>query len=190
MHCLAYVREPSGALTQTLLSCSFQTVSYTALHSDLNPVNSAIRLIPSIMTSRSLEITQCGSEFIHYSQYFQKLSHLVCLIFFKKGRNKSGSVSYVIKIRERGPPGDLTVYQQSAFASPRSTDNRRSKSIFIPMTPLFSSSTSAICSSPAAHLNWRAPRGTYRWFTTVVCLNILSCTPLTCFNLEIITVLR
>jgi len=53
-----------------------------------------------------------------------------------------------------------------------------------PWPPLFSSGTSAICSSPAARLNCRAPSGTYRWFTTVVCLNILSCTPLNHFTLK------
>lgn len=50
-----------------------------------------------------------------------------------------------------------------------------------PLIPLF---PSAICSSPAASLNHRARSGTYRWFTTVVFLNILSCTTLTSFTLK------
>lgn len=76
------------------------------------------------------------------------------------------------------------VQQESAFTSPGPGDNRRSKSFFITVTPLFCSTTSAICSSPAAYQNCRALSGIYRWFATVVCLNILSRTPLTSFTLK------
>lgn len=39
-----YVREPSGVLTLTALSCSYHTVSHTALRMDLSPMNGAISL--------------------------------------------------------------------------------------------------------------------------------------------------
>lgn len=98
-----YVREPSGALTLTLLSCSHHTVSYTALHTDLNPMNSAIRLTPNYMTSRSTAITQGSLEFIHYRQYFQKLSTPECYILEKKKEKESlvqvCAISFIIKIR-------------------------------------------------------------------------------------------
>lgn len=52
-----YVREPSGVLTLTALSCSYHTVSYTALHTDSNPMNSASAPIPSYMKSKSMAIS-------------------------------------------------------------------------------------------------------------------------------------
>lgn len=172
-----YVREPSGALTLTLLSCSYHTVSYTALHTDLNPTNSAIRLIPSDVTSRSAAITYV---------WFSNLSIKVSKKYFLRCRVSNLKKKSLKKIQVCGFSSTVNdqAAQMSAGTSSGSTDKRRSKSILIPMTPLFSSSISAICSSPAAHLNRRAPSGTYRWFTTVVCLNILSCTPLTHFTLK------
>lgn len=47
----------------------------------------------------------------------------------------------------------------ASFYFTGSTDNRGSNSIFIPVTPLFSSRSSAICNSPAAHLNYRSLSG-------------------------------
>lgn len=60
-------------------------------------------------------------------------------------------------------------------------EEEAAESFLIPMIPLF---LTAICSSTAASQNHWGLSGTYRWFTTVVCLNILSCTTLTGFTLK------
>lgn len=173
-----YVREPSGALTLTLLCCSYHTVSYTALHTDLKRMNSAIRPTQSYMTSRSTAITQ--------SFWFFPLKSILLKAFPTRVRWKnSAQCCFIYNTNEKTQSHrSCDVQQESAFTSPGPGDNRRSKSFFITVTPLFCSTTSAICSSPAAYQNCRALSGIYRWFTTVVCLNILSRTPLTSFTLK------
>lgn len=178
-----YVREPSGALTLTLLCCSYHTVSYTALHTDLKRMNGAIRPTQSYMTSRSTAITQCLFDFCSIKvNTFESFPYQSSV---EKKKKNSGQCCFIYNTNEKAQSHrSCDVQQESAFTSPGPGDNRRSKSFFITVTPLFCSTTSAICSSPAAYQNCRALSGIYRWFTTVVCLNILSCTPLTSFTLK------
>lgn len=91
---------------------------------------------------------------IHKSQYFQKVSPLECLfIYFFYGKIQVKLLH--VKIRLSLSLGVPTI----RFYFTGSTCNGRSNSVFIPMTLLFSSITSAICSSPAANLNYRSLSG-------------------------------
>lgn len=141
-------------------------------------MNSAIRPTQSYMTSRSTAITQ--------SFWFFPLKSILLKAFPTRVRWKnSAQCCFIYNTNEKTQSHrSCDVQQESAFTSPGPGDNRRSKSFFITVTPLFCSTTSAICSSPAAYQNCRALSGIYRWFTTVVCLNILSRTPLTSFTLK------
>lgn len=176
-----YVREPSGVLTLTVLSCSYHTVPYTAFLTDFTPMNSAIRIIPSYVKSWSTAINRRGSRI-----YLFKASIFKSFLFLSFLKGNTQVVPFHVWYRlDRVCPLELSRYTNNQILLHQ--DQHIIGKATLSSSPWHHSFPPYPQPSVALQLlTWitRVRAGACRWFTTVVCLNILSCTPLTHFTLK------